>query len=161
MKEQAVERDSNYWSTQKIQELLRKGEEEGLDYKSVENPFHEGETDLKRANLLYEYTPEEIVEIQKCAQDSVYFSKYCQVMTDDGLRNIVLRDYQESILREYQAHRFSILLAPRQVGKCLLPNSKITTRDQKNLKISKIIKKKEVKFIQLLKNFVYFFYDKL
>jgi hypothetical protein len=117
MKEQVVERDSNYWSTQKIQELLRKGEEEGLDYKSVDNPFHEGETDLKRANLLYEYTPEEIVEIQKCAQDSVYFAKYCQVMTDDGLRNIELRDYQKSILREYQRHRFSILLAPRQIGK--------------------------------------------
>lgn len=119
MKEQVVERDSNYWSTQKIQELLRKGEDEGLDYKSVDNPFHEGETDLKRANLLYEYTPEEIVEIQKCAQDSVYFAKYCQVMTDDGLRNIELRDYQKSILREYQRHRFSILLAPRQIGKSI------------------------------------------
>jgi hypothetical protein len=158
MKEQVVERDSNYWSTQKIQELLRKGEEEGLDYKSVDNPFHEGETDLKRANLLYEYTPEEIVEIQKCAQDSVYFAKYCQVMTDDGLRNIELRDYQKSILREYQRHRFSILLAPRQIGKCLLPTSKIIDINGIETPIYNLNKERKWSIFYLIKKILYKIY---
>jgi hypothetical protein len=94
-------------------------EEEGLDYKSVDNPFHDGDPELKRSNLLYEYTPEEILEIEQCAKDVVYFAKYCRVMTDDGLFYVKLRDYQESVLREYQASRFNIFLAPRQVGKSI------------------------------------------
>lgn len=113
------EKDSNYWSTEKIEELLFKVEEEGLDYKSIDNPFHDGDPELKRSNLLYEYTPGEILEIEKCAKDVVYFSKYCRVMTDDGLFYVKLRDYQESVLREYQANRFNIFLAPRQVGKSI------------------------------------------
>jgi len=32
--------ESNYWSTKKVNELLWRVEEEGLDYKSVDNPFH-------------------------------------------------------------------------------------------------------------------------
>lgn len=113
------EKDSNYWSTKRIEELLFKVEEEGLDYKSVDNPFHDGDPELKMSNLLYEYTQEEILEMERCAKDVVYFSKYCRVMTDDGLFYVKLRDYQESVLREYQANRFNIFLAPRQVGKSI------------------------------------------
>ncbi len=114
-----LEQESNYWSTKKIEELLFRVEEEGLDYKSVDNPFHDGDPELKRSNLLYEYTTDEILEMQKCAKDVVYFAKYCRVMTDDGLFYVKLRDYQESVLREYQANRFNIFLAPRQVGKSI------------------------------------------
>ncbi len=113
------ELQSNYWSTEKVDELLLKIEEYGLDYKSVENPFHDGNPDLKRANILWEYTKEEILEIQRCAKDVTYFSKYCQVMTDEGLNYITLRDYQDSVLKEYQNHRFNVFLAPRQVGKSI------------------------------------------
>ena len=114
-----TEIESNYWSTHKVQQLLFSMEEGGLDYKSVDNPFHDGDPELKRSNLLYEYTSEEILEIEKCAKDVVYFAKYCRVMTDDGLFYVKLRDYQESVLREYQASRFNIFLAPRQVGKSI------------------------------------------
>lgn len=111
--------ESNYWNTKKVEELLYKAEEEGLDFKSVDNPFHDSDPSLKRANILYEYTREEILEIEKCSKDAVYFSKYCQVMTDDGLQYIKLRDYQVSVVREYQANRFNVFLAPRQVGKSI------------------------------------------
>ena len=114
-----TEIESNYWSTHKVQQLLFRMEEGGLDYKSVDTPFHDGDPELKRSNLLYEYTSEEILEIEKCAKDVVYFAKYCRVMTDDGLFYVKLRDYQESVLREYQASRFNIFLAPRQVGKSI------------------------------------------
>jgi hypothetical protein len=116
---QIQESESNYWSTERINLLLSRVENEGLDYKSVDNPFHDNNPDLKRANVLWEYTPEEIVEMKKCATDVTYFAKYCQVMTDEGLAYINLRDYQESVLREYQAHRFNVFLAPRQVGKSI------------------------------------------
>lgn len=115
-----LESESNYWSTKRVDELLWKVEEEGLNYKEVDNPFHDGDPELKRANILWEYTPEEILEIQKCAKDVTYFAKYCQVMMDHGLDYISLRDYQTSVLKEYQANRFNVFLAPRQVGKSIM-----------------------------------------
>jgi len=113
------ENESNYWSTDRVNELLWKIEEQGLDYKEVDNPFHDGDPELKRANILWEYTQEEILEIEKCAKDVTYFAKYCQVMMDHGLDYIKLRDYQASVLKEYQSHRFNVFLAPRQVGKSI------------------------------------------
>ena len=115
-----LELESNYWSTKRVEELLWKVEEEGLNYKEVDNPFHDGDPELKRANILWEYTSEEILEIQKCAKDVTYFAKYCQVMMDHGLDYIKLRDYQTSVLKEYQASRFNVFLAPRQVGKSIM-----------------------------------------
>lgn len=120
MAEEIEELESNYWNTRRVEELLWRVEEEGLNYKEVDNPFHDGDPELKRANILWEYTPEEIVEIQKCAKDVTYFAKYCQVMMDHGLDYIRLRDYQESVLKEYQSHRFNVFLAPRQVGKSIM-----------------------------------------
>jgi hypothetical protein len=114
------ESEGKYWSTAKVNELLRRADEEGLDFKSVDNPFHDNNPELKRSNVLWEYTPEEIIEMEKCARDVIYFSQYCQVMTDTGLANIDLRDYQKSVLREYQGNRFNIFLAPRQVGKSIM-----------------------------------------
>jgi len=107
------------WNTARINDMMQKVDEEGLDFKSVDNPFHDNNPDLKRANVVWEYTREEILELKKCAEDVTYFSQYCKVMTDEGLQYISLRDYQESVLREYQNNRFSIFLAPRQVGKSI------------------------------------------
>lgn len=117
--ESGIQQETTYWTTSRIDELLRRVDEEGLDYKSVDNPFHDNNPELKRANILWEYTNEEIIEMKKCAEDVTYFSKYCKVMTDTGLDYIRLRDYQESVLREYQGSRFNIFLAPRQVGKSI------------------------------------------
>lgn len=111
--------ESVHWNTERVEELLRRVDEEGLDFKSVDNPFHDNNPDLKRANIVWEYTRDEILEMKKCAEDVTYFSKYCKVMTDEGLSYINLRDYQESVLREYQNNRFNIFLAPRQVGKSI------------------------------------------
>lgn len=119
IKKDVLQDESNVWSTARVNDLLRRIDEEGLDYKEVDNPFHDQNPDLKRANILWEYTPEEVLEIKKCAEDVTYFSRYCQVMTDEGLSYIRLRDYQTSVLREYQANRFNVFLAPRQVGKSI------------------------------------------
>ncbi len=40
-------------------------------------------------------------------------------MTDNGLMTIELRDYQEKMLRQFAAERFSVCLASRQVGKTI------------------------------------------
>jgi hypothetical protein len=154
-----TQEESNYWSTERVNELLRKADEEGLDFKSVDNPYHDNNPELKRANVLFEYTKEETLEIKKCAEDVTYFSKYCQVMTDTGLNYIKLREYQTSVLKEYQNNRMNIFLAPRQVGKCLLPTSTVRDKNDKKVSINSLIFKKNIYFY--IKNILYRIYLKL
>lgn len=111
--------ETSHWNSDRVNKLLERVEKEGLDFKSVDNPFYDNNPELKRANLVWEYTREEILEMKKCAEDVTYFAQYCKVMTDEGLSYIQLRDYQSSVLKEYQNHRFNVFLAPRQVGKSI------------------------------------------
>ena len=91
--------------------------EDGLDTPGG-TPFYEGEPTWKAADIVYDYTPEEMKEIAKCATDVVYFAnKYAHAMTDYGIQKITLRKYQEDVLRSFQDHRFNVFLASRQIGK--------------------------------------------
>lgn len=109
---------SNYWTTERVNKIIWNADENGVDFKDVDNPFHENDPDLRRGGILYEYTELEVEEFKKCAFDVTYFANtYCNVMTDEGIRKITLRDYQEQILTQYQEHRFNIFLSPRQSGK--------------------------------------------
>jgi len=114
------EKSSNFWSSAKIEKLIYDAEENGMDYKDVDNPFHENDPELRKGNILFEYTEWELEEIKKCAEDVVYFAdNYCHVMTDEGIRQITLRDYQIQILNQYQHHRKNIFVSPRQSGKTI------------------------------------------
>ena len=106
------------WSTEKIYELIA-ALDEGYKPKGG-TPFYDGNPDLKKGNIVWEYTEEELRELKKCATDIVYFANhYCTVMTDEGLRTIQLRDYQVEMLQHFQENRFSICLASRQIGKTI------------------------------------------
>jgi len=104
------------WSTKSINDLLV-----ALDkgYRpQVSMPFYEGKQFLRRGNIVFEYTDAEIEELAKCANDIVYFAeKYAVVMTDEGIQQVTLRDYQKELLRDFQHNRFNIVLAARQMGK--------------------------------------------
>jgi hypothetical protein len=117
--QQSEQENTNVWTTEKVDELLRLVDDEGLDFKQISNPFFDGNPEYKAPNVIWEYTSQELDEVKKCAQSAVYFAKYCQVMTDDGLNYIRLRDYQVSVLNQYQKNRFNVFLAPRQVGKSI------------------------------------------
>ena len=111
---------SNFWSTARVDKLIYNAEENGIDYKDVDNPFHENDPELRKGNILFEYTEWELEEIKKCAEDVVYFANtYCHVMTDEGIRQILLRDYQIQILNQYQHHRKNVFVSPRQSGKTI------------------------------------------
>lgn len=104
------------WSTKSINELIS-AMDKGYRPK-VAMPFYEGKQFLRRGNIVFEYTEEEIAELTRCANDIVYFAeRYAVVMTDDGIRNVKLRDYQIDLLRDFQNERFNIVLASRQMGK--------------------------------------------
>ena len=111
--------DRLVWSTKKIEDL-----EVALDqgYKpQVKMPFYEGRQFLKRGNIVFEYTDNEIQELARCAADIVYFAeKYAVVLTDEGIQQVKLRDYQKEMLRNFQNNRFNICLASRQMGKTVM-----------------------------------------
>jgi hypothetical protein len=110
----------NFWSSAKVEQLVYNAEENGIDYKDVDNPFHENDPELRKGQILFEYTEWELEEMRKCAEDVVYFAdRYCKVMTDDGIQKISLRDYQVQILDQYQTHRKNIFVSPRQSGKTI------------------------------------------
>lgn len=117
-KKKPFESEDNYWTTEKVNALIEYANEEGLEFKEIDNPFYENDPALKKGNILFRFTPYELSELEKCASDVIYFAnKYCRLMTDDGVKNVTLRDYQEQILTAYQNHRFNVFLSPRQAGK--------------------------------------------
>lgn len=116
--EKVREEDKIVWSS----ELVNRAKlaiEDGVELNM--NPFYEKDINYKKPNILYEYTDEEIEEVRKCASDVVYFAnKYAFTMTDEGIKQIVLRDYQVDTLNNFQTNRFSILKSSRQIGKTIL-----------------------------------------
>ena len=109
--------ESFAWTSIKVEKLMLALDE---GYKPKSTPFYEGNPNLRKGNIVFNYTDEEIREIKKCAKDIVYFANtYCTVMTDEGLQTINLRPYQEEMLRQFQAERFNVCLASRQVGKTI------------------------------------------
>ena len=112
----ATAADRIVWSTRQINDLLV-AMDQGYRPK-IKLPFYEGRQFLKKGNIVFEYTDEEITELARCAKDIVYFAeKYAVVMTDEGIQQVKLRDYQKEMLRNFQNDRFNIVLAARQMGK--------------------------------------------
>jgi hypothetical protein len=114
------------WNSKKISEEIDKIER-GLvaDY----SPFFDGKIDMKAPDIVYEYTKEELEELARCAADVVYFgNNYCFSMTDEGIRKIELRPYQEEMLSAFQDNRFVVMLASRQIGKCASYDTKINVK---------------------------------
>lgn len=111
-----VQSDRIVWSTRQINDLLL-ALDQGYRPK-VKMPFYEGKQFLRKGNIVFEYTDEEIAELARCATDIVYFAeKYAVVMTDEGIQRVKLREYQKRMLRNFQSERFNIVLASRQMGK--------------------------------------------
>lgn len=116
-KEENPDEGKVIWTTEKVDRLLASMED---GYQPTDHPFYEGDPNYKKGNIVFEYTDQEISEVRKCAKDIVHFANsYCQVMTDEGYQKIILRPYQERVLRSYQQNRWNIFLAPRQVGKTI------------------------------------------
>lgn len=106
------------WSTKSVQELFEKIT--NGDPMPRQNPFSEGDTDWRAANIAFEYTQNEIEEIRRCQQDIIYFANnYCFSKTDEGVRKIKLRDYQENVIKEYSKNDRIVFLASRQIGKTI------------------------------------------
>lgn len=110
------------WTTERVNQLFKDVEDGVIDLKTIKNsPFKDNDPVWKKANLIFEYTPYEVEEIKKCKNDIIYFANhYAKTMTDDGIQQITLRDYQEEILISFKENRMNILNASRQIGKSVM-----------------------------------------
>ena len=107
------------WSTKLVDNWM-KDHAEGEFHR--ESPWLDGQVGVKRAGLLFDYTPEEIEELTKSANDVIYFANhfgYC-LHGSQGYKPITLRDYQEEMLRSYTDNRFTCCMSSRQVGKTVV-----------------------------------------
>lgn len=91
--------------------------------------YYLGNPLLKKANTPIEYTPDQILEVAKCAEDPVYFAhNYIKIVTlDHGLQPFDMYPFQERMLTSFHDNRFNIAKLPRQSGKALDLNTPIPT----------------------------------
>ena len=78
-----------------------------------------GNDRLKKVGVDISFTEEQAAEFVKCSQDPVYFIKtYVKIVNVDlGLVPFDMWPFQEDMVRDFHANRFSICKMPRQVGK--------------------------------------------
>lgn len=87
---------------------------------------------LKSAGVKLPLTAEQILEIEKCTTDIIYFVKnYVRIVTlDDGVQNFHLYPYQEEWITACYNNRFVMGKWSRQSGKCVSPETKIRLRNK-------------------------------
>jgi len=78
-----------------------------------------GNDRLKKVGVEISFTEEQAQELIKCSADPVYFiKKYVKIVNvDKGLIPFDMWSFQEDMVRDFHANRFSICKMPRQVGK--------------------------------------------
>ena len=150
------------WST-KAMESWMADHAEGTFHK--ENPWLDNQVGVKRAGLMFDYTPEEIEELTKSANDVIYFANhygYCMHGTQ-GYKPITLRDYQEEMLHSYADNRFTCCMSSRQVGKCFFNGKIYLKQNEKNFHkyIEDLYYERGKDFLSLIKHLLLKVYRKL
>lgn len=89
-----------------------------VQYKNKKTSYL-GNKKLKKSSVTLEWTEEQILEMIRCKEDSIYFiEKYCKIIhVDRGLVNFELHPFQKDMISAYSNNRFVICKMPRQVGK--------------------------------------------
>ena len=150
------------WST-KAMESWMADHAEGTFHK--ENPWLDNQVGVKRAGLMFDYTPEEIEELTKSANDVIYFANhygYCMHGTQ-GYKPITLRDYQEEMLHSYADNRFTCCMSSRQVGKCFFNGKIYLKQNEKNFHkyIEDVYYERSKGFLSWIKHLLLKIYRKL
>jgi len=122
--------ETNIITTIKVREILEK-EKLALQLKRTEKLWFNNLEGVRRKGIKFAMTPEELEEYIKCKLSVYYFAEhYCKIKLEDGtVGQMKLRDYQKDIIKLYTENRYSILMASRQVGKCIDFTSVLTVMD--------------------------------
>ena len=95
---------------------------------------------LPRSDIEIEWSPQRLAELKKCKVDLRYFAEnYFFIITlDDGKRKIDLYLPQKRVLKALTKHRFVVVCASRQCGKCFSAKTKLRIRNKKTGTIEEI-----------------------
>ena len=132
------------WSTKAVNDYMN-DIDSGIERK--DSPFYMGDQQLRKPHLLYEYTKDELETMIRCKMDVNYFANhfaYTMNPSTGALHLITLRDYQEDLLNTINDNRYTVIVAARQSGKCVSPNTVVETCDGDRF-ISDIFEEKERK----------------
>ena len=149
------------FSSQNVEEITNKMNDDGYVPKRYENPWLAGQVGVRKPDITFDITEEEIEEYIKCKLDVKYFAeKYCKIKREDGsVGSIKLRPYQKEILDLFANNRFSILASSRQSGKCFLFNMLINTSNYTcsigELYYNILSKYRPLTFLEKIKIFLY------
>lgn len=123
--------ESNILSTEKIK-VIQEKERLALPLKLTERLWFKNNPGIRRTGLKFAMTQEELNEYLKCKMSVYYFAEhYCKIKLEDGsIGQMKLREYQKDIIKLYTENRYSILMASRQSGKCLIFNTLATVKDE-------------------------------
>ena len=100
---------------------VEKDMDDGYILKAAEIPFFKKTVGLRKSGLPFRLSEEEVNEYMKCKVNIFHFiESYCFVKSEDGeFHKITLRDYQSDIIELFNNNKLNILMASRQVGKCV------------------------------------------
>ena len=74
----------------------------------TEKIYHQGLIGLRKKNILYSHSNEELIEYAKCSQNIYYFI--------ENYTDMKLRDFQKDIIKHHQENRFTISMTSPQTG---------------------------------------------
>ncbi len=76
---------------------------------------------VKRANQEVTFTPDNVMELRRCAEDPIYFIRH-YVKIQHPTRGSIpfeLYPYQERMIRAFQENKYTVILSARQTGKSI------------------------------------------
>jgi hypothetical protein len=94
--------------------------------------FYKNDPLLPAIGSTYDYTEDEILEIQRCFNNPIYFvEKYVKIVSlDRGLIDFKLYDYQKKMIKLFADNRYCLGLSSRQSGKCCYKSTEIKVRNK-------------------------------
>ena len=163
--------ETNIITTQRVDEILER-EKLALPLKRTEKLWFNSNEGVRKKGVRFAMTPSEIEEYIKCKLSVYYFAEnYCKIKLEDGtVGQMHLRDYQKDIIKLYTENRYSILMASRQVGKCLTFNALVNIMDENGkifrVNLGKIYyenirKYRKLTFLEKIKIFLYNLLEKI
>lgn len=129
-KQAELQKKSTVYTSERVSNL----EEAILNGEKPDNAcFYHGDSNWRDSGVIFEYSDEELSELEKCSNDCAYFvENYCKVMNSNGRTLIKLRDYQTRLLNVLSAekwdqktdtivpeHSHCVLMQSRQSGKTI------------------------------------------
>lgn len=92
------------YSTKIIDQLI---EDHRNGYEIPYDAFFQRDLRLRAPNIVFEMTPEEYDEYNKCYEDPLYYvSHYCKFQTDDDYQLVKLRPFQEKVIKTVTDEHF-------------------------------------------------------